>query len=63
LEVFDINGRRVKTLVKQKQGPGEYTVEFDGSSVSSGVYFYRLQITNEKGGIEYVETKKAILVK
>jgi hypothetical protein len=63
LEVFDINGRRLKILVKQKQSAGEYTVKFDGSSVSSGVYFYRLQITNEKGGIEDVETKKAILVK
>jgi photosystem II stability/assembly factor-like uncharacterized protein len=63
LEVFDINGRRLKQLVNQKQSPGEYTFAFDGSSVSSGVYFYRLQVTNEKGGIEYAVTKKAILIK
>jgi photosystem II stability/assembly factor-like uncharacterized protein len=63
LTIYNITGKEVKTLVNQKQTVGEYQVEFDGSGLSSGVYFYRIQITNEKGGIEYVETKKAILIK
>ncbi len=63
LEVFDIKGKLVSTLVNEKQNPGEYAVEFDGSNLSSGVYFYRIQITDAKGGIAYVETNKAILIK
>lgn len=63
LEVFDVSGRIIKTLVNREQKPGEYSVEFDGSNLSSGIYFYRIQITNEKGGVLYVETKKAILIK
>jgi hypothetical protein len=63
LIVFDVNGKEIVTLVKQKQDPGEYIVEFNGTNLSSGIYFYRLQITDEKGGVVYVETKKAILLK
>jgi photosystem II stability/assembly factor-like uncharacterized protein len=63
LEVFDVSGRLINTLVNQKQNPGEYIVKLDASNLSSGVYFYRIQITDEKGGVIYLETKKAILVK
>jgi Secretion system C-terminal sorting domain len=42
LTVFDVLGREVKTLVDARQNAGYYTVSFDGSRLSSGVYFYRL---------------------
>lgn len=42
LEVFDPLGRRVATLVDMQHAPGTYTVTFDGSTLASGVYFYRL---------------------
>jgi len=42
LEVVNILGARVATLVDRVQGPGSYRVRFDGSRWSSGVYFYRL---------------------
>ena len=55
--VFDILGKEVVTLVNQKQKPGYYEVSFDGSKLSSGIYFYRLQAG------EFVNTKRMILVK
>ncbi len=47
LEVFDIYGSRVTTLVDKIQKEGEYSADFDGSSgscrISSGIYIYRIQ--------------------
>jgi minor extracellular serine protease Vpr len=42
LTVYDMLGREVKQLVDADMEPGMHTVEFDGSSLSSGLYFYRL---------------------
>lgn len=43
LEVFDMMGRKVMTLVNQQQGAGLYSVSLNASALSSGIYFYRLQ--------------------
>ena len=43
LRIYDITGQEVKTLVNEAQSKGRYEVNFDASSLSSGVYFYRLQ--------------------
>jgi subtilisin family serine protease len=43
LEVFDILGRVVRTLVNAQEGFGPHSVRFDGTGLSSGVYFYRLR--------------------
>ncbi|MCP5061210.1 MAG: T9SS type A sorting domain-containing protein [Ignavibacteriae bacterium] len=56
LKVYDILGREVSTLVNKIQAPGIYSITFDASSLSSGVYYYRL-----KSG-DYLETKKMILL-
>ncbi len=60
LEVFDIIGRQVATLVDKSQEAGQYTVNFDSrqlSGLSSGVYMYRLQVGNK------VLIKKMTLIK
>ncbi|MGK9477013.1 T9SS type A sorting domain-containing protein [Melioribacter sp. OK-6-Me] len=57
LKVYDVLGREVKTLVHGIQNPGSYTVTFDASDLSSGVYFYRLEAGN------YSETKQMLLMK
>jgi hypothetical protein len=57
LKVFDILGRVIETLVNEKQNPGTYEVTFDGSRLSSGIYFYTLTAGDFK------ETKKLILLK
>ena len=57
LKVYDILGNEVSTLVNKKQSPGNYEVEFDASSLSSGIYFYRL-ISGK-----YLKIKKMLLLK
>ena len=57
VKVFDVLGREVATLVNEAKEPGRYTVEFDASSLSSGVYFYRLSAG------QYVECRKMIVMK
>jgi hypothetical protein len=58
LRVYDLLGRKVADLVQDKQNPGNYSVTFDASALSSGVYFYRLEAGNG-----FAETKKLILMK
>ncbi|MEO8210897.1 MAG: T9SS type A sorting domain-containing protein [bacterium] len=57
LKLYDILGNEIKTLVNENKPAGIYSVEFDGSNLSSGVYFYKL----EAG--DFVETKRMILLK
>jgi subtilisin family serine protease len=57
LRIFDILGREVAILVNEKQKPGNYEVEFEGTNCSSGIYYYRLQI------FDYAETKKMVILK
>ncbi len=57
LVIYDMLGREVATLVNGRQEAGRYSVSFNAASLSSGVYFYRLQASN------FVETRKMMLVK
>lgn len=59
--IFDITGREIATLVKDKKKAGYYTLEFDGSSIASGMYFYR--IIADGTGEKFIQTKKMILIK
>jgi|AntRauTorckE6833_2_1112554.scaffolds.fasta_scaffold00035_64 glycosidase len=57
LEVFDMLGRKVAEVVNQRQSSGNYTVNFDASNLSSGLYIYRLRANGK------VMTKKMTLIK
>jgi len=57
LKVFDILGREVISLVNEEQPSGKYEIVFDATSISTGIYFYRLQAGS------FVETKKMVLMK
>ncbi len=57
LKIFNILGQEVKTLVNGYQAAGRYTAKFDASSLSSGVYFYRIQSGS------YSSIKKMMLIK
>jgi photosystem II stability/assembly factor-like uncharacterized protein len=57
LKVFDILGREIKTLVNEYKNQGTYTVLFDASKLSSGIYFYQIRSGN------FISTKKMILMK
>ena len=57
LAVSDISGKIIATLVNEQLNSGTYEVTFDGSKLSSGIYFYKLRTNN------FTDVKKLILVK
>ncbi len=57
LKVFNILGQEVATLVNQIQKAGTYKVDFNATSLASGVYLYRIESNN------FTQTKKMILMK
>lgn len=57
LRIFDMLGREVQELVNGIQPPGNYSVQFDASELSSGMYIYQLK--TEK----FIESKKMLLLK
>jgi hypothetical protein len=57
LSVFDLNGRKVATLINDHQSAGYYSVDWSASAFPSGIYLYRLDIG------DYVKTKKMVLIK
>jgi hypothetical protein len=57
LEVYNIMGQRVTTLVNERLEAGEHVVKWDGSEAASGVYLYRLTAA------DYVETRKMMMLK
>ena len=57
VEVYDLLGRDVSTLVHENQQAGLYRIIWDGSNCSSGMYFYKIQAG------DFVETRKMILLK
>lgn len=64
LKVFDILGKEVATLVNSEQKAGNYEAEFDASKLSSGVYYYRINVTDlTSGKILMHNVKKTIVVK
>ncbi|MFH1198119.1 MAG: CotH kinase family protein [bacterium] len=57
LEIYNILGQEIATLVNTVQKPGRYKVIFNAKGLSSGVYFYRIQAG------KFVQTKKLVLLK
>jgi hypothetical protein len=57
LKVYDQLGKEVATLVNEEKPAGSYEIEFNASSLASGVYYYRISSGN------FVDTKKMILMK
>ena len=46
IKIYDVNGREVQTLVNESMNAGSYEVSFDATGLSSGVYYYRLEVRN-----------------
>jgi hypothetical protein len=57
LKIYDLLGREVLTLFDEYKSAGNYEITFDASSLTSGIYFYRLQAG------DFVGIKKMILLK
>jgi hypothetical protein len=57
LKVYDIVGKEVATLVNEVKNAGSYSVDFNASNLSSGMYFYKVSVNG------FSEIKKMMLIK
>ena len=57
ITVYNALGKEITTLVNENQNPGNYQIEFDGSNLSSGIYFYKLTTS------DFSDVKKMTLLK
>ncbi|MEE8418381.1 MAG: T9SS type A sorting domain-containing protein, partial [candidate division Zixibacteria bacterium] len=57
IDIYNILGRKVETLIQGEQQAGYHQITWDAEDASSGLYFYRIQAG------EYAETKKMLLLK
>ncbi len=57
LKVYDILGREMATLVNERQAPGTYQVQFDGTRLASGVYVVRLEANTFRSAIRMILLK------
>ncbi len=57
LKVYDLQGHEIRVLVNEKKAAGRYTIEFDATTLPTGVYFYQLRAG------QFVQTKKLMLMK
>jgi hypothetical protein len=58
LKIYDLLGKEIQTLISEFQQPNTYSIYFDASKLSSGIYFYRLQV-----GSDFIETKRMLLMR
>ncbi|MBD3224106.1 MAG: family 10 glycosylhydrolase [Caldithrix sp.] len=47
MQIYNMMGQKVATVVDEVKGPGQYTVQVDGTNLSSGVYIYRLSVNQQ----------------
>lgn len=61
IKLYDITGSEVYTLLNENREADYYTIEFDGSNIASGVYFYRIIASGT--GQSFTKTMKMVIVK
>lgn len=57
IEVFDILGQKIQTLLNEFKKADRYEIEFNGGNLSSGVYLYSIRVN------DFIQIKKMILLK
>jgi hypothetical protein len=57
LEIFDITGKNIRTLINEKMKEGMNEVKFNATGLPSGVYFYRIQTEG------FSDVKKMLMIK
>lgn len=64
MNLYNLLGQEVGTLINSEQKAGTYEIEFDASHLSSGIYFYRINAFDPLNGkLLFSDMKKAILIK
>ena len=57
IEVFDVLGQKIRTLVNKFQKADSYEVDFSGSALAGGIYIYRMKVN------DFITSKKMVLIK
>ena len=57
ISIYNIIGQKIKTLLKKFQGKGSYSIIFNASNLTSGIYFYKINVN------QFTDVKKLILIK
>lgn len=57
IKIYNIQGREITTLLNEFKNAGSYSINFDGTNFSSGVYYYRIESN------EFSQTKRMLLIK
>jgi len=57
INIYDLLGREIKTLVNEFKQAGSYLISFNGTEFASGVYFYRIQAGS------FIQVKRMVLIK
>jgi hypothetical protein len=60
LTIYDVSGKEVTKLVNSIQTAGYYSMPFNASGLSSGIYYYRIDVSGQSN---FTDTKKMLLVK
>jgi hypothetical protein len=64
LVVYDILGREIAILVNEQLRAGSYNIDWNASNYSSGIYFYKLYVSQAGSStVDYTEIKKMVLMK
>jgi hypothetical protein len=63
ITIFDLLGREVVNLIDGIHEAGSYSTQWNASNVGSGVYFYRIEATNQDGSTGFTAVKKLMLLK
>ncbi|MCB9058077.1 MAG: T9SS type A sorting domain-containing protein [Calditrichae bacterium] len=63
LNIYDIHGKEISTLVKDNFEKGSHSIQFDAGSLPSGIYFYRLLAVENKNGKSNSATGRMLLLK
>lgn len=61
IKIFDMSGKEIQSLINENKPAGYYTLNFNGSNLTSGTYFYRIDA--ESNGRNFTSTKKLMLIK
>ncbi|MDR3628480.1 MAG: T9SS type A sorting domain-containing protein, partial [Ignavibacteriaceae bacterium] len=57
IKVYDVLGKEIRSLVNEEKSAGNYSIQFNGDNLASGIYFYQMKSEN------FVQTRKLILMK
>ena len=65
LSVLNILGEEIRVLLNGEKDAGYHSIDFNGSDLTSGVYFYRIQVVDpsSSSGQVFIDTKKMLLLK